>query len=166
MWSAVARGSGEAKERQPRVRSTPDPAHLFSLKAFSFWFVPRIRCVSLVDRCRRVLCVDRLASSTSSYPSRFIVNRPTCRTCLTAATGGSAPSNARVNARFTSCSYEQPPPGRKSSHALIQGKFKSVKCGGWVTPRSSPELPASRGRCASATGQWPVAAPAPPPSSS
>jgi len=42
---------------------------------------------------------------------------------LTAATGGSAPSNPRVGLRLTSCSYEQPPPDRKGSHALAQGKL-------------------------------------------
>jgi len=66
---------------------------------------------------------DHFASCTSSYPSSSITERPTCRACLTAATGGSAPSNPRVGWRLTSCSYEQPPPDRKGSHALAQGKL-------------------------------------------
>ena len=82
----------------------------------SFRFISQSRSVSRPDRARRVCSVDRIASRTSSYPSSSAWERPTCRACLTAATGGGAPSNRRVGLHHTSCSYEQPPPGRERSH--------------------------------------------------
>lgn len=64
-----------------------------------------------------------MSPCTSSYPDRSDQesDRPMCLTCLTAATGDSAPSNRRVGLRPTSCSYGQESPGRKNSHARYSG---------------------------------------------
>ena len=72
------------------------------------------------DRCRRFQSCRTRSSCTSSYPDRGTeVHRPLSHACVTAATGGSAPSNPRVNARFTSCSCGLEPPDRKISPALF-----------------------------------------------
>ena len=90
---------------------------------FSEVFFPRVRRVIFADRCRRFDSCRTMSSHTSSYPDSWVqAQRPRCRTCMTAATGGSAPSNRRAGLRPTSCSCGQEPPGRKFSHALIQGK--------------------------------------------
>ncbi len=95
------------------------------------------------DRGRRAVSVDRVASRTSSYPSGSARERPTCRACLTAATGGGAPSNRRVKSGFTSCSYEQPPPGRKVAHVLIQGNFSfGFRIGAQIFERGPTGAPA------------------------
>ena len=99
----------------------------FSLLLFGRGVLPGVRRVSSADRCRRFRLCRTLSSYTSSYPDRCRKrHRPLCRACLmTAATGGSAPSNPRVNARLTSCSYELEPPDRKGFHALISGSGRS-----------------------------------------
>ena len=143
----------------------------FSFLLFAGGVLPRVRRAGLADRCRRFRLCRTCSSYTSSYPDRCAAaraagHRPLCRACLTAATGGSAPSNPRVNTRLTSCSYELEPPDRKGSRALISGsgsRQSLVEGSGLrveeVTRRSTRALPSWPGRCASATDQWPAAAP-------
>ena len=107
------------------------------LKASSFFLLlraggvaPKVRGVKFADRCRRMVVCQEMSSCTSSYPDRCALawartHRPLCLACLTAATGDCAPSNPRVNARFTSCSYEQQSPDRKGSHARFSGDGQS-----------------------------------------
>ena len=94
-----------------------------SFLLFAGGVLPGVRRAGLADRCRRFRMCRTMSSYTSSYPDRCAeTHRPLCRACLmTAATGGSAPSNPRVNAGFTSCSYELEPPGRKGFCALFSG---------------------------------------------
>lgn len=99
-----------------------------------------------------------------------MTERPTCRACSTAATGGGAPSNRRRNTRLPSCSYELPPPGRKFfTHALHSGKifcfgsaFRTGRSAFSFRPPPSPVPPACSGPSASATGRWPAIAPGSP----
>src|SRR6185503_714229 len=105
------------------------------LKASSFFLplrpggvAPKVRRVKFADRCRRTLVCQEMSSCTSSYPDRCApacarTHRPLCLACLTAATGDCAPSNPRVNTRFTSCSYEQQSPDRKFpvAHFGVEG---------------------------------------------
>ena len=99
------------------------PVWAFFLSPPSGRVVPEVRSVSFVNRGRRVLECGLIWSRTSSYPSSSGSRRerPTCRACLTAATGDSAPSNRRVGSHHTSCSCEQESPGRKSSHGRRSG---------------------------------------------
>jgi len=46
---------------------------------------------------------------------------------MTAATGGSAPSNARVGLAPTSSGYGQEPPGRKFTHARFLGNGQNQR---------------------------------------
>ena len=84
--------------------------------------IPEVHCVSMADRCRRLnACLARLPR-TSSYPDSWDeAQRPWCHTCVTAATGGSAPSNRRAGLAPTSSGCGQEPPGRKFTHALFSG---------------------------------------------
>src|ERR1700722_16242325 len=72
----------------------------------------------MIDRCRRLnVCLAKVPR-TSSYPDSWDeAQRPWCHTCVTAATGGSAPSNPRVGLAPTSSGCGQEPPGRKFTHA-------------------------------------------------
>ena len=132
----------------------------------------RVQRVRVVDRCRRFPSCRTIASYTSSYPDRCALagarsHRPFCHACLTAATGDSAPSNPRVSAWLTSCSYGLESPDRKFSPALFPGGGRSqnlvrlkVKGGRLkITRRPSRVLPWCSGRCASATGPRPVVGP-------
>jgi hypothetical protein len=78
--------------------------------------------VSMIDRCRRLNACLARSPRTSSYPDSWDeAQRPWCHTCVTAATGGSAPSNRRVGLAPTSSGCGQEPPGRKFTHALFSG---------------------------------------------
>ena len=127
------------------------------------------RRVRIADRCRRRVECGRRSSRTSSYPDSWDeTQRPFSHSCVTAATGGCAPSNPRVGLRPTICSCEQQPPDRKFSHGSIlgsgQGQRKSgVKGCEWrATPRSSRGRPWCNGPFSTATDRWPVDGPGPP----
>ena len=102
-----------------------------SVSFLLFQGVPaRVQRVRVVDRCRRFPSCRTIASYTSSYPDRCALagarsHRPFCHACLTAATGDSAPSNPRVSAWLTSCSYGLESPDRKVSPALFPGGGRS-----------------------------------------
>ena len=131
----------EALGHEPPVRTVPSPRRQVRdpfLRASSSLFLsllcggvlPGVQRVSLADRCRRFLLCETMSSCTSSYPDRCALafartHRPRCLACLTAATGDCAPSNPRVNTRFTSCSYEQQSPDHKLSHAQFSGDGQS-----------------------------------------
>jgi hypothetical protein len=87
--------------RLARIGATRGVRPEISSSVFPLGSLPGFVCVSFHHRGRRVVSVDRIASRTSSYPSSSARERPLCRACLTAATGGSAPSNRRAGAACT-----------------------------------------------------------------
>ena len=98
----------------------PLPSNSFPLRDGGV--IPKVHRVSMIDRCRRLNACLAMSPRTSSYPDSWRAGqRPWCHTCVTAATGGSAPSNARVGLHHTSSSCGQEPPGRKFTHALFSG---------------------------------------------
>ena len=137
------------------------------------------RRVRVADRCRRRMECGRRSSRTSSYPDSWDeTQRPFSHSCVTAATGGCAPSNGRAGFRLrmattrrvrpTSCSYEQQPPGRKFSHGSILGsghgqRKSGVKGCQWrATLRSSRGRPWCNGPFSTATDRSPAGGPGPP----
>jgi len=94
------------------------------LNVVSFLWVYQRFLVEVVAYCFPIgvaACeCQEMSSCTSSYPDSCEVSqqRPKCLAWLTAATGGSAPSNRRTNTGFASCSYEQEPPDRKMIYTL------------------------------------------------
>src|SRR5688572_23774006 len=99
-WSVVARASAGASELSACSTALAlSLSHLFFFMAFPFpGFSKSPSPESLPIGVAACLCADLFAPGTSSYPDSSIWERPTCHACLTAATGGSAPSNPRVNA--------------------------------------------------------------------
>jgi hypothetical protein len=84
--------------------------------------IRKVHRVSMPDRCRRLNACLAMSPRTSSYPDSWHESqRPLCHTCVTAATGGSAPSNRRAGLAPTSSGCGQEPPGRKFAHALFSG---------------------------------------------
>jgi hypothetical protein len=60
------------------------------------------------------LCAGQRAPRTSSYPDSWgETQRPLCRSCMTAATRESVPSNRRLSLRFTTSTYGQDSPDLK-----------------------------------------------------
>ena len=124
--SGGARASGGTNCHPPRPARSPSVSLVFLQRVlFSSLpggVLPQVRRVSLADRCRRVEMCQTRSSCTSSYPDSWDqTQRPICLACLTAATGESVPSNARVGLRPTSSSHGQDSPGRKGSHAWSSG---------------------------------------------
>src|SRR5664279_4943926 len=117
----------------------PLPSNSFPLRGGGVF--PEAHRVSMIDRCRRLNACLAKVPRTSSYPDSWDeAQRPCCHTCVTAATGGSAPSNRRAGLAPTSSGCGQEPPGRKFTHALFSGNGQNqirVKGYAGIQPRSA-----------------------------
>lgn len=117
---------------------------------------------AFVDRCRRVSVLDDRHPTPA--PIRTVApagGRPWCRTCVTAATGGSAPSNRRADRLgSTSSSLGLEPPDRKSFTRDVPSNTIGFAYPRFRPPGPSPVAPSCSDPCASATGRSPTAVPA------
>jgi hypothetical protein len=128
--SGGARASGGIPSR-PRRPASAGSGSLCPLQSRSFLLrgggvLLRVRHARLFDRGRRRKECRGLSSRTWSYPGSCVMaQRPLCHSRVTAATGASAPSNARGPAGFPSSSHGQDAPGRQGSHSQGLGSGRS-----------------------------------------